>query len=202
VTELLDRLKTALPDRYRIERELDRGALAVVFLVHDQKLNRPAHFKVLRPERASALDARRFLEELGPAVKLKHPSISGPYRYGAAGGLLYYVVPLVKGESLRQRLTREVRLSIEQTIEITRSVAAALDYAHREGIVHREIRPENILLPGGQAVVADFGVARAVRIAAGERPETALSPGKPYYMSPEQVLGDEVGGSARRSSKW
>jgi serine/threonine protein kinase len=193
VTELLDRLRTALPDRYRIERELDRGGLAVVFLVHDQKLNRPAHFKVFRPERAAALDARRFLEELGPAVKLRHPSISGPYRYGAAGGLLYYVVPLVKGESLHQRLTREVRLSIEQTIEITRSVAAALDYAHGEGIVHRDIRPENILLPGGQAVVADFGVARAVRIAAGERPETALSPGKPYYMSPEQVLGDEVG---------
>jgi serine/threonine protein kinase len=193
VTELLDRLRTALPDRYRIERELDRGGLAVVFLVHDQKLNRPAHFKVFRPERAAALDARRFLEELGPAVKLKHPNISGPYRYGAAGGLLYYVVPLVKGESLRQRLTREVRLSIEQTVAMIRSVAAALDYAHGEGIVHRDIRPENILLPGGQAVVADFGVARAVRIAAGERPETALSPGKPYYMSPEQVLGDEVG---------
>ena len=194
MTELLDRLKSALPDRYRIERELDRAGLAVVYLVHDQKLNRPARLKVLRPDRAASLDAKRFLHELGAAVKLRHPNIAAPYRYGAAGGLLYYVMPFVKGESLRQRLKRDVRLSIEEAMEIARPVAAALDYAHGQGIVHRDIRPENILLPGGQAVVADFGIARAVRMAAGERfTEMALSPGKPYYMSPEQVLGDEVG---------
>lgn len=193
MTDLLDRLQTALPDRYRIERELDRGALAVVFLVHDQKLNRPALLKVLRPDRATSLDAKRFLQEIGAAGKLRHPNILAPYRYGAAGGLLYYVMPFMRGESLRRRLDRETRLSIEDATEIARQVAAALVHAHGQDMVHRDIRPENILLPEGQALVADFGFARAVRMAAGARSETALWPGKPYYMSPEQVLGDEVG---------
>ncbi len=193
VTDLLDRLKTALADRYRLKRELGGGGIAVVYLAHDQRLDRPALPKVIRPDLAASLEAERFLREVEAAAKLTHPNILAPYDCGNAGGLLYYVMPFVKGEPLRRRLGREPRLSIEEALEIARQVAAALDHAHRQGIVHRDIRPENILLPEGRAMVTEFGIVRALRLAAGARlTETGVSRSKPYYMSPEQVLGDEV----------
>ena len=193
MTDFLDRLKTALADRYRIQRELDSGGIATAYLAHDQKRDRPATINVFRPDLAASLEAGLFLQGMVEAAELDHPGILAPYDSGNVDGLLYYVMPFVEGESLRERLEREVRLSPEEALEIGSQVAAALDHAHRRGIVHRAIRPENILLREGQWVVADFGVARSVRMAAGERlTERALSPGKPYYISPEQALGDEV----------
>jgi serine/threonine protein kinase len=193
VTELLDRLKTALADRYRLKRELGGGGMAVVYLAHDQKLNRPALPKVIRPELAASLETERFLREVEAAGTLTHPNILAPYDCGSAGGLLYYVMPFVKGEPLRRRMGREPRLSIDEVLEIAGQVAAALDHAHRQGIVHRDIRPENILLPEGRAIVNEFGIVRALKLAAGARlSDTGISKGRPYYMSPEQVLGDEV----------
>lgn len=190
----LDRIKTALADRYRIEHEVGGGGMAVACLAHDLKLDRPVVLKIIRPDLAASLDAKRLFQEIR-AARLTHPNIVTPSAGGKAGGLLYYVMPLAEGESLRDRLDREIRLSPKEALEIGSQVAAALDHAHGKGILHRDIRPENILLQEGQVVVADFGIARAVREAAGERlTERALSPGKPYYVSPEQALGEEVDG--------
>jgi len=194
MADLLDRIKTALADRYRIEREVGGGGMAVSCLAHDLKLDRRVVLKIIRPDLAASLDAKRLFQEIR-AARLTHPNIVTPSAGGKAGGLLYYVMPLAEGESLRQLLERQTRLPIEEATDIAIQVAAALDHAHGKGILHRDIRPENILLQEGQAVVADFGIARAVREAAGERlTERALSPGKPYYMSPEQALGEEVDG--------
>ena len=188
---LLERLKSALASRYAIERELGSGGMAVVFLAHDQKLGRPVALKVLRPELAASLGAERFLREIEIAAKLTHPHILSLYDCGEANGLLYYVMPYVEGESLRDRLNRERQLSIEDALQITREVSDALGHAHSLGIVHRDIKPENILFEAGHAVVADFGIARAVSEAGGEKlTETGIAVGTPAYMSPEQAAGE------------
>src|SRR5256885_3038221 len=164
--------------------------MAVVFLARDPRHDRAVAIKVLRHEIAAALGAERFLREIQIAAKLHHPHILPLYDSGAAGELLYYVMPYVEGESLRQRLEREKQLPVEEALAIARQVAGALAYAHRHDVVHRDIKPENILLSGGEAVVADFGIARAIRAAGGDKlTATGIAVGTPAYMSPEQVAG-------------
>src|SRR5687768_8741224 len=188
----IDRLTSAIADRYRITRELGAGGMATVHLAHDMRHERDVAIKVLLPELAAALGAERFLAEIRTTAKLQHPHILPLLDSGAADGFLYYVMPLVTGESLRQRLERERQLPID-AVRIAREVAAALDYAHRQGVVHRDIKPENILLHDGSALVADFGIALAVQTAAGARmTQTGLSLGTPQYMSPEQAMGERA----------
>ncbi len=187
----IDRLTAVLADRYRIERELGQGGMATVYLAEDLKHARKVAIKVLRPELAMALGAERFLREIATTANLRHPHILPLYDSGEAAGFLYYVMPLVEGESLRDRLTRQKQLPIDEALAIAREVADALGYAHQRGVIHRDIKPENILLEGGHAVVADFGIARAVSAAGGARlTETGLSIGTPLYMSPEQAAAD------------
>jgi len=186
-----EQLATALAGRYRIERTLGAGGMATVYLAEDLKHKRKVAIKVLLPELGAALGAERFLREIETTANLRHPHILPLYDSGSAAGLLYYVMPLVEGESLRDRLTRDKQLPIADALGIAREVADALSYAHARGVVHRDIKPENILLEGGHAVVADFGIARAFREAGGERiTQTGLSIGTPLYMSPEQCVGD------------
>ncbi len=188
---MLARLTTALADRYRIERELGAGGMALVYLAHDIRHDRPVAVKVVRPELSALLGAERFLNEIKVTANLQHPHILPLYDSGSADGLLYYVMPYVEGESLRGRLNREKQLGIEEAVRLAGQVASALDYAHRHGVIHRDIKPENILLHDGQALVADFGIALAVRAAGGARlTETGLSLGTPQYMSPEQATAD------------
>ena len=185
------RLATALEDRYRIERQLGAGGMATVYLATDLKHEREVALKVLRPELGAVLGSERFLAEIKITARLDHPHILTLIDSGEAGGFLYYVLPLVRGESLRDKLTREKQLGLEEALTITRQVASALDYAHRMGVVHRDIKPENILLLEGEAMLADFGIALAVKEAGGNRlTETGLSLGTPQYMSPEQATGD------------
>ena len=187
-----DHLKAALANRYVIERELGAGGMATVYLAEDLKHHRKVAVKVLRPELAAALGSERFLREIEIAANLQHPHIVPLYDSGEADGFLYYVMPYVEGESLRQRLDRDRRLPVEDVVRLTDDIAAALSYAHDHGIVHRDVKPENIMLTGGRAVVADFGIARAVTAAAGERlTGTGLAIGTPVYMSPEQAMGLE-----------
>src|SRR5688500_12978178 len=189
----IDRLTSAIADRYRITRELGAGGMATVHLAHDMRHERDVAIKVLLPELAAALGAERFLAEIRTTAKLQHPHILPLLDSGAADGFLYYVMPLVTGESLRHRLERERQLPIDDAVRIAREVAAALDYAHRQGVVHRDIKPENILLHDGSALVADFGIALAVQTAAGARmTQTGLSLGTPQYMSPEQAMGERA----------
>jgi serine/threonine-protein kinase len=191
VTDISDRLTAALADRYTIERELGAGGMATVYLAHDVKHDRKVAVKALRPELAAVLGPERFLNEIKVTANLQHPHILPLHDSGEADNFLYYVMPYVEGESLREKLNREKQLSIEESIEITKSVASALDYAHRQNVIHRDIKPENILLYDGQPVVADFGIALAVTAAGGTRlTETGLSLGTPQYMSPEQATGD------------
>jgi eukaryotic-like serine/threonine-protein kinase len=181
-------LKTAVADRYAIERELGRGGMATVYLARDLKHPRQVAIKVLRSEVVGALGADRFLREIEVVSRLQHPHILGLFDSGTAGDFLYYVMPYVDGESLRQRLIRESQLPVDNAVIIAREVADALNYAHRRGVVHRDIKPENILLSAGQALVADFGIAKALDAAGGEKlTETGLSLGTPHYMSPEQA---------------
>ena len=188
----LARLQAALTGRYTIEHELGRGGMATVYLAQDLKHGRPIALKVLRPELAAALGPGRFLREIEIAARLTHPNILPLHDSGEAGGLLYYVMPYVDGESLRSRLAREGPLPLDQALEIAREVASALGYAHEHGVVHRDIKPENVLLESGHAVVADFGVARAVWELAGDRlTETGIAVGSPAYMSPEQAGAEE-----------
>src|SRR5437867_10154880 len=190
MTDLLVRLKAALVERYAIERELGQGGMAVVFLARDLKHRRPVAIKVLRPELAMALGAERFLGEIETVGAFAHPHILPLYDSGEAAGFLYYVMPYVEGESLRERLTREKQLPLEDALRIAGEVATALSYAHSRGVVHRDIKPENILLEAGQAVVSDFGIARAITAAAGENlTATGVAVGTPAYMSPEQASG-------------
>jgi eukaryotic-like serine/threonine-protein kinase len=183
-------LRMALAGRYTIERELGRGGMAVVFLAHDLKLHRPIALKVLRPELAAALGAERFIREIQVAARLQHTNILPLYDSGEAGGFLYYSMPYVEGESLRDRLEREGQSPMADAIQIAREVADALSYAHSHDVVHRDIKPENVLLSGGHALVADFGIARAITAAGGERlTETGIAVGTPAYMSPEQASG-------------
>ena len=197
VSAATDRLAAALAGRYRLERELGRGGMATVYLAHDLKHDRDVALKVLRPELAASLGAERFLAEIRLTAKLQHPHIVPLFDSGEAGGFLYYVMPYIEGESLRTRLEREKRLDVEAMLALARPVAQALAYAHEAGVVHRDIKPENILLSRGQPFVTDFGIARAVQAAGGERlTATGLAIGTPAYMSPEQALG-EAGVDAR-----
>jgi serine/threonine-protein kinase len=196
--EIMSQLKTALVDRYLIERQLGEGGMATVFLAHDVKHERKVALKVLKPELAAVIGAERFLAEIKVTANLQHPNILPLYDSGSAAGrqsgspeYLYYVMPYVEGETLRDKLDREKQFGIEEAVELARSVAAALDYAHRHDVIHRDIKPANILLHDGQALVADFGIALAVSHAGGARlTETGLSIGTPHYMSPEQAMGD------------
>ena len=193
----LNELVTAmLADRYWIERELGRGGMASVYLAEDLKHHRKVAIKVLHPELAESLGAERFLREIETTANLRHPHILPLYDSGAGNGLLFYVMPVVEGESLRDRLTREKQLPIDEALAITREVADALGYAHGRGVVHRDIKPENILLENGHAVVADFGIARALSAAGGDQlTQTGMAIGTPRYMSPEQAAGErEVDG--------
>jgi len=184
------RLSTALADRYRLERELGQGGMATVYLAHDLKHDRQVALKVLRQELAAALGAERFLREITTTASLRHPHILPLYDSGEADGILFYVMPYVEGESLRERLDREHQLPVDDALRIAREVADALSYAHTRGVVHRDIKPENILLESGHAVVADFGIARALDAAGGETlTQAGMVIGTPQYMSPEQAAG-------------
>jgi eukaryotic-like serine/threonine-protein kinase len=190
LADLLEPLRAALDGRYVVERLLGQGGMATVYLARDCRHDRPVAIKVLRPELAASLGADRFLREIKLAANLQHPNILALYDSGDAGGLLYYVMPLVEGESLRARLDRESQLSLPDAIQLTCEVAEALHCAHSRGIIHRDIKPENILIQEGHALVADFGIARAVTEAGGDKlTETGMAVGTPHYMSPEQALG-------------
>jgi tetratricopeptide (TPR) repeat protein len=192
MTDQLDRLATALTDRYTIERELGSGGMATVYLAHDLRHDRPVAIKVLRPELAAVLGAERFLNEIKVTANLQHPHILPLHDSGEADGFLYYIMPYVEGETLRDRLEREQQLSLDDALRISREVADALSYAHSRGVIHRDIKPENILLQSGHAVVADFGIARAIDRAGGETlTATGLAVGTPAYMSPEQAAGSK-----------
>jgi len=185
------RLTEALADRYRLERELGAGGMATVYLADDLKHGRRVAIKVLRPELAAVLGAERFVQEIRTTAQLQHPNILPLFDSGEAAGFLYYVMPYVEGETLRNRLDRVRQLEVDEAIEIASSAAAALSYAHEHGVIHRDLKPENILLQSGQALVADFGIALAISHAGASRlTETGLSLGTPHYMSPEQAAGD------------
>ena len=186
-------LAAALADRYRLERELGQGGMATVYLAHDLRHDRQVAIKVVHPDLAATLGPERFLAEIKTTAKLQHPHILPLLDSGEAGGVLYYVMPFVAGESLRDRLTREQQLPIDEAVRIARQVADALGHAHAQGIIHRDIKPENILLQEGHALVADFGIALAVTAAGGARmTQTGLSLGTPQYMSPEQAMGERT----------
>ena len=191
MTDIPSRLAAALADRYRIEGELGAGGMATVYLAEDLKHGRKVAVKVLRPELAAVLGGERFLAEITTTANLQHPHILPLFDSGEADSFLYYVMPYIEGETLRQRIEREGQLGVEEAVRIAREVAEALDHAHRKGIIHRDIKPANILLQDGRPVVADFGIALAVSAAGGGRmTETGLSLGTPHYMSPEQATAD------------
>jgi hypothetical protein len=188
---MLDQLRAALADRYLLERELGRGGMSLVYLARDLRHDRAVALKVLRPELSELIGADRFLNEIRVTANLQHAHILPLFDSGSAGSQLYYVMPFVEGESLRDRLNRERQLSIAEAVRIASQVASALDYAHRRQVLHRDIKPENILLHEGQALVADFGIALALRRAGMTRfTQTGVSVGTPQYMSPEQATGD------------
>ncbi len=189
--DLLGRLKSALADRYQIEQELGSGGMATVYLAHDVRHERKVAVKVLRPELAAALGSERFLREIKIAANLNHPLILPLLDSGEADSFLYYVMPYVEGESLRDRLNYEKQLPIDDALKIASEVADALGFAHDHNVIHRDIKPENILLEAKHAVVADFGVARAIDQAGETRlTETGIAIGTPAYLSPEQASGE------------
>ncbi len=191
LTDPPDRLRSALADRYRLERELGRGGTAAVYLATDLRHDRPVALKVLNPELAVSVGPERFLHEIRTTARLTHPHILPLLDSGEADGFLYCVMPYVAGESLRARLDKEKQLPVDEALRIAREVADALSYAHAQGVIHRDIKPANILLEAGHAVVADFGIARAIDVAGGTRmTETGITLGTPAYMSPEQAAGE------------
>jgi eukaryotic-like serine/threonine-protein kinase len=186
------RLSTALADRYRIERELGAGGMATVYLAEDLKHDRKVAIKVLKPELAAVLGAERFVVEIKTTAALSHPHILPLFDSGTVDGYLFYVMPYIQGETIREKLNRETQFGVDEAVRIAREVADALDYAHRHGVIHRDIKPENILLHDGRPMVMDFGIALAVSAAAGGRmTETGLSLGTPHYMSPEQATAEK-----------
>jgi serine/threonine-protein kinase len=186
----LGRLRAALAGRYTLERELGRGGMATVWLARDLKHERTVALKVLRPEIAQALGTERFLREIELTARLHHPRLIPLLESGEAAGQLFYVMPCVSGESLRDRLRRQIQVPLTDALGITREVAEALSYAHGQGVVHRDVKPENIMLEDGHAVVTDFGLAKALTVAGGKKlTETGISVGTPAYMSPEQGAG-------------
>src|SRR5256714_11866101 len=191
VRDAVAAMTAALGERYEIERELGRGGTATVYVAQDRRHGREVAVKVLRPDVAAAIGAERFLREITIAARLTHPNVLPLIDSGQAAGSLYYVMPYVRGESLRQRLAREGRLPLRDALRVARELGAGLDYAHREGFIHRDVKPENVLLADGHAVIADFGIARAICQAGGDHvTEVGLAIGTPEYMSPEQAAGD------------
>ncbi len=193
----LEEVQAALGERYRVEKPLGEGGMAMVYLAEDGKHQRKVAVKVLRPELSATLAAERFLLEIETAAKLTHPNILPVHDSGQADGVLFYVMPLVEGETLQDRLRGGGRLPVEEALRLTREVAEALAYAHQHGIVHRDIKPGNILLQAGHALVADFGIARALERGGAALTQVGYSVGTPQYMSPEQALGEqEIDGRA------
>src|SRR5215831_488135 len=198
LSERLGRLSAALAGRYRFERELGAGGMATVYLARDLRHDRDVAVKVLRADLAESLGRERFLREIRLAARLNHPHILPLYDSGDAGGFLFFVMPVMLGQTLRDRLTQEHQLPVDAAVRIAQEVADALDHAHRHDVVHRDIKPENILLHEGHAVVADFGIGKAVVAAATESSATltqvGVTVGTPAYMSPEQAAGESVDG--------
>ena len=191
--EPFDHLKAALSDRYILERELGAGGMATVFLAHDPRHNRKVAVKIMHAELASLIGSERFLKEIETTANLQHPHILPLFDSGRVEGTVFYVMPYLAGESLRARLQRETQLPVGDAIRIATEIAAALDYAHRQGVIHRDIKPDNVLFHDGRALVADFGIALASRHAQGNPRLTrsGVSLGTPQYMSPEQASGEQ-----------
>ena len=188
---LFEQLSAQFTDRYRLVRELGAGGMATVYLARDERHERDVAIKVLRPELAAVIGGARFLAEIRTTAHLQHPNILPLFDSGAAGPFLYYVMPHVAGDSLRDRLRRETQLAITDAVRIASEVASALDYAHRQGVIHRDIKPENVLFHDGRAMVADFGIALAAsKVDGGRMTATGMSLGTPHYMSPEQAMGE------------
>ncbi len=191
MTDVREQLGQALSGRYELERELAQGGMATVYLGRSVQDRKAVAIKVMRPVLASALSVERFQREIAIARAMAHPFIVPLHDSGVAGELLYYIMPYVEGESVHERLQRERRLSLEDALQVTHDVAGALGYAHERGVLHRDVKPENILLAGGRALVADFGLARAIGAADYEKlTQTGTIVGTLFYMSPEQLRED------------
>jgi serine/threonine-protein kinase len=194
---MIPRLNAALSSRYSVERQLGEGGMATVYLAEDLKHHRKVALKVLKPELSAIVGAERFLAEIHTTASLQHPHILPLFDSGEADKLLFYVMPHVEGESLRDRLDREHQLPVDEAVRVATNVAEALDYAHRKGVIHRDIKPANILMLDGKPVISEFGIALAVSAGgSGRMTETGLSLGTPHYMSPEQATGDVSVGPA------
>ena len=197
MSDPVTRLNAALEGRYAIERELGEGGMATVYLADDLKHSRKVALKVLKPELAAVVGAERFLAEIETTASLTHPHILPLHDSGEADSFLFYVMPYLEGETLRNRIDREHQLPVDEAVALASKVAGALQHAHEHGVIHRDIKPANILLQDGEPVVADFGIALALGVAGGTRlTETGLSVGTPFYMSPEQATGDQAVGAS------